>query len=135
MISETIKYSQLYGGMEQIVYAPQKYVSTTEYHRTGVPDPYSREILSRIREIKKSAACQHIEERFQSISGSLKVKEQFRNQENILIILDDVKTTGISILEAKKVLQEGNIKNILVIAFGINNHRETELGGGVWKII
>jgi predicted amidophosphoribosyltransferase len=96
-------------------------------------------ILLRTKKIKKLSECSDMNERFQSISGSLKIKEQFKDQwrknGEFLIMLDDVKTTGISVLEAKKVLMGANVENILVIAFGINNHIEPESGGGVWKRI
>jgi len=79
--------------------------------------------LDRCKTIKKSTDTETVEERLKNVKDSLKVNNKFveklKQSDNVLI-LDDVKTTGISMMEATKVLKEIGIKSVTCLAFGIN---------------
>jgi len=76
--------------------------------------------------------------RYNNVSGSLIVTRKLNEKK--AIIFDDIKTTGIHILEAKKILLEAGVQKTISICLGINSSKIMEIetmvtpreGGGIW---
>jgi len=77
-------------------------------------------ILQRIKEGKKSGKILTHQERFELISDSLRLSRKIN--ESKIALLDDTKTTGMSILESKKILNKAGCKEIIALCLGINSN-------------
>jgi len=64
--------------------------------------------------------------RYNNLHGKFKLKEVNVSGKTILII-DDIRTTGISILECARVLKENNALNIISFALGTNSSNEPKI--------
>ncbi len=57
--------------------------------------------------------------RFLSVRDSMTVTRELN--ENKIMLLDDVKTTGVTILETKRILFKAGLKKTVTVCFGINS--------------
>ena len=96
-------------------------------------------ILMRIKNTHPAGVRLHdASDRYNNVSGSLNVTRKL--SEKKVVILDDIKTTGIHILEAKKILFEAGVNEMVSICLGINSPNIMEIetmvtpreGGGLW---
>ncbi|MFH0859760.1 MAG: hypothetical protein V1921_01010 [Candidatus Altiarchaeota archaeon] len=74
-------------------------------------------IIERIKtdESKCKPAC----EKFDAVHNSMKITKKIGGIKKILL-LDDVKVTGVTLLEAKKVLRESGVSETICVCLGIN---------------
>lgn len=77
-------------------------------------------ILSKIRETKSQVEVKDREERLANIVGSFKVKKPELIKGKKIILIDDVRTTGATMSEAKKILMSAGAKKVVgvVVARG-----------------
>jgi len=78
------------------------------------------QVLERKRTIRKSTRVETLQERYENVKDSFSVNRQLANHEKVLLI-DDVKTTGISLLEATRVLLLAGASEVFPVVLGINN--------------
>jgi len=64
------------------------------------------------------------EKRFNQTKGSMKLKRSLKPTEKNILILDDVKATGMTLLESAKILKSAGAENISCICLGINRNLE-----------
>ncbi|MBU2637936.1 MAG: hypothetical protein KJ955_03120 [Nanoarchaeota archaeon] len=76
---------------------------------------FKPQLLKRIKEVKKQHECK-FEERVKNVLDSLEWTEPLRFQR--IMVIDDVKTTGLNLLEAKKILS--NSCRMFAFVLGIN---------------
>jgi len=102
-------------------------------------DSKYEKIFSRTKNTQPTGKrCQDAEERYNNVCGSLTLTRQLH--ENKIVIFDDIKTTGIHILETKKILFEAGAIETISICLGINASEIMEIetmvtpreGGGIW---
>lgn len=62
--------------------------------------------------------------RYEHVKDSMKISRELNEKK--IILFDDVKTSGIEILEAKKILQESGVLETLTICLGINSAIDRE---------
>lgn len=72
-------------------------------------------ILSKVRETSHQAHTKNKEERLKNLTGTFKVSGEVKNRN--IILVDDVATTGATLLEAKQTLENAGARK--VIAFTI----------------
>lgn len=58
-------------------------------------------------------------ERYEHVKDSLSLTRELTEKK--ILVFDDVKTTGIEILEAKKILMDAGVENTITICLGINS--------------
>jgi predicted amidophosphoribosyltransferase len=77
-------------------------------------------ILSRIKGTRQNTLrLPNALDRYNSVKDSMQITRELTEEGNLL--LDDVKTTGITILEAKKILLEAGAKKTVTVCLGINS--------------
>lgn len=92
--------------------------------------PFKR-ILNRVRySDSKSTDISTLEERYAFEKDSMSVVENSVVKDKKILLLDDVKTTGIAIMEAIKMLLAAGAREVLPICLGINNDFDIESWGG-----
>jgi predicted amidophosphoribosyltransferase len=105
---------------------PGKYSPTLESLGGKLSDyleiPFEK-IIERIKSSdSKESDCNRPKERYDLVKDSMRINSDL-NGISCLLILDDVKVTGMSLLEAKKLLMECGISDTLSICLGINVSR------------
>lgn len=65
---------------------------------------FKPQLLKRIKDIKVQHEC-NFEDRVKNVPGSLEWAEPLKSK--IVMIIDDIKTTGLNLLEARKILPRG----------------------------
>jgi len=63
-------------------------------------------------------------DRFDKVKDSLKIKRYLNDEEKNVLIIDDQKTTGSTLIWAKKLLLDSGAKNIFAFCLGINHNPE-----------
>ncbi len=80
--------------------------------------PYEK-IIQRIKNSRQSETrAEILEERYESVKDSMEINRSL--SENKILLLDDVKTSGCTILEAQKILKDAGVHEIVCVCFGIN---------------
>ena len=80
------------------------------------------DVVSRIKSTKKLTDCASDEERYEQTRGTLKLTRVLKSSEKNILIIDDVKTSGITLLETAKLLKESGAQQIIAICLGINSN-------------
>lgn len=84
--------------------------------------PYEK-IISRIKDTRQNTLrLPNALDRFNSVKDSMKIARELT--EDGILLLDDVRTTGITILEAKKILLEAGVKRTVTVCLGINSSKD-----------
>jgi len=66
--------------------------------------------------------CKDSEERFQAVKDTLRLTDNPKNKR--IVLLDDTRTSGVSLLECAKVLFGAEAEDVIAVCLGIN-----KLGG------
>jgi predicted amidophosphoribosyltransferase len=77
-----------------------------------------RKSIKRIEERIKLTDCATQEERFASVDGSLKVIRRLKGEK--IVLLDDTRVSGVTLLECAKILKEAGASDVAAICLGIN---------------
>ncbi|MBI5880816.1 hypothetical protein HZB90_01665 [archaeon] len=64
------------------------------------------------------------EQRFKDVSGSMKLTRRLRVEEKKILLLDDTRTTGMTVLECAKLLIESGAEEVLLICLGTNTKKQ-----------
>lgn len=90
--------------------------------------PVTNALIRTKKSSKSAGKIETLPERYSNIKDTLTAHEELsescKTKEVRVLLLDDVKTTGLSIMEATKILLEVGVKKVYPVVFGINNHRE-----------
>jgi predicted amidophosphoribosyltransferase len=82
--------------------------------------PFER-IIERIKETgRKNMMGNSAQERYDLIKESMKISREPAEFEKNVLLLDDVKVTGMSFLESKKILLAAGVKSTVSVCLGIN---------------
>ena len=79
--------------------------------------PFKRSI-KRIRERTKLTDCSNQEERYASVSGSFRVTRKLKGEK--IVLLDDTRVSGVTLLECTKILKEAGASDVAAVCLGIN---------------
>ena len=80
-----------------------------------VPVEYHKNLLSWKRTVSRQSQTKNYKERLSNVSGAMVANPYTKNATHIII--DDVTTTGSSLSEAKRALQDAGIENVITVAF------------------
>lgn len=78
-------------------------------------------IIMRTVQRGKMTSLKIYKERFDCVKGTLSLSNPLQSVQKRILILDDVKVGGFTILECAKILKEAGATNFLAICLGINN--------------
>lgn len=95
-------------------------------YATGVP--FAAGVLERTVNTRKQTECKDTESRFLNVRGAFKVSEEWDLTGLVLIVVDDVATTGATLHEAACALLDAGAAKVLCVAFASNRtvkNRET----------
>ena len=108
------KKKEEYDHIKLILKHIEKKSLDTDIYKTNYKLLYWNKNINRQSKLKKN-------ERFENVSGALSVFSPKTLSENTkYIIIDDIKTTGATLNEAKKSLSSAGAKEITLIAFATN---------------
>jgi len=79
-------------------------------------------IIERTSTGRRNLGGNSAKKRFEQTNGSMKLKRNLKPNEENILILDDVKATGITILESAKILKSAGAKDIFCICLGISRN-------------
>ena len=79
-------------------------------------------VIERVSTGRRNLGGNYAEKRFKQTGGSMKLKRNLKPNEKKILILDDVKATGITLLESAKILKNAGAKNISCICLGISRN-------------
>lgn len=79
--------------------------------------PYSTKLIKRIRQTE-SQTLLHINERTKNVAGAFKVTDSNKISGKTFLLVDDVITTGATILECAKTLDKENAKTVYACSIG-----------------
>lgn len=79
-------------------------------------------IIERIIPGRRNIGGNLAEKRFHQTSGSMKLTRKLKVNEKNILLLDDAKTTGMTLLESAKILKEAGAENIFCICLGISRN-------------
>jgi len=71
---------------------------------------------------RKNIGNKKREDRFDKVKNTLKIKRSLNDEEKSILIIDDQKTTGSTLIWAKKLLLDSGAKNVFAFCFGINRN-------------
>jgi predicted amidophosphoribosyltransferase len=95
-------------------------LATKISEKTGVP---VCQILERTRDVTSSGSNElSLPERFQKIKGSIAVIRNLKENEKRILVLDDTKASGCSILEAASLLKNAGAVEVVLWCLGINKY-------------
>lgn len=77
-------------------------------------------IVERIKQGKKLTKCSSCDERFHEVNDSFNVTQQLDGEK--IVLLDDTRVTGMTILECAKELREAGASDIVAVCLGINEN-------------
>jgi predicted amidophosphoribosyltransferase len=101
------------------VYSPTL-VSLAEKTAQYLQVPFER-IIERIKETgRKNVKGNSAQERHDLVKESMKISREPAEFEKNVLLLDDVKVTGMSLLESKKILLAAGVKSTVSVCLGIN---------------
>jgi len=70
---------------------------------------------------KKQTSCSSRDERYREVKGAFKIDKRKHHMEGLnVVLLDDVKTTGLTILECAKELKRVGAENVVGLCLSIN---------------
>ncbi|MBI2144181.1 hypothetical protein HYU17_03460 [Candidatus Woesearchaeota archaeon] len=78
-------------------------------------------IIARTVQRGKMTSLKIYKDRFDCVKGTISLNKQLKDTQKRIIVLDDVKVGGFTILECAKILKEAGATNFLAICLGINN--------------
>ncbi len=81
-------------------------------------------IIERVSKGRRNLGGNASEKRFNQTNSSMKLKRSLKPDEKNILILDDVKATGMTLLESAKILKGAGAENISCICLGINRNLE-----------
>jgi len=79
-------------------------------------------IIERLVSGRRNVRGNGAEKRFHQTDGSMKLKRKLESNEKNILLLDDIKTTGMTLLECAKILKEGEAEKIFCICLGISRN-------------
>jgi|SRR3989344_2364757 len=80
-------------------------------------------IIERIKSIEKCSHTAKLQDRFNHIQGTMKIKRDLQESETKILLIDDTKASGVNLLECSKILHDNvpfNYLNIGALCLGIN---------------
>jgi len=86
--------------------------------KTGIPFDI---VLDRTRELPTSRLLR-LSERYERIKDSLRLTRNLKNTEKKVLILDDTRSSGVSCLEAAKILKDGGAEEVVLFCLGITEN-------------
>ena len=82
-------------------------------------------IIERIKEGKKLTDCANHDERYEATKDSIKIKASVTGLK--IVLLDDTKTTGMTILECTKALKAWGASEVVAVCLGINKCKKKKV--------
>jgi predicted amidophosphoribosyltransferase len=82
-------------------------------------------IIERIKEGKKLTTCSNNDERHEAIKDSFKVNRNIEGKK--VVLLDDTKTTGGTVLECAKELRAAGASEVVAVCLGINKFKKRKV--------
>lgn len=79
-------------------------------------------IIARIKPGRRNLYCTGVEERFKQTKDSMKLTRELSPVEKTILIIDDVKVTGATILEVASLFKKAGATKIHAICFGISKN-------------
>jgi competence protein ComFC len=89
----------------------------------GIPNA---NIIERVTEGKKHTDCTNSAERHEATEGSIKVTRTLKGES--VVLLDDTKATGMTLLECAKELKAMGASDVIGVCLGINRSKQREGG-------
>ena len=81
-------------------------------------------IILPLKPSRKNRNCLNKEDRFKETSGSLGLSRSLVPGERSILLIDDAKASGTTLLETMKILKESGAKSFCIICLGINHNPE-----------
>ncbi len=89
-------------------------------NKSGIP---TEKLIKRKKATKKLTECATAEERYAAIQDTLGLSRPLKGEKCILL-LDDTRTTGMTLLECAKILKKGGATDVVALCLGINETRK-----------
>lgn len=77
----------------------------------------NKNIIERVKTGRKQTECSDYDERHSAIDGVFKVTKRLNGEK--VVIMDDTRSTGMTILECAKMLKQAGASDILAVCLGI----------------
>jgi len=87
---------------------------------TYLKAPYERILISQITSEQKG--CDSAEKRYNNVKNSISLVRPLKYTEKEILILDDVKVTGMTILETEKIMRKAGANRILPVCLAIQRN-------------
>ncbi len=87
----------------------------------GIPD---ENVLFRKVFRRKMTNCRNSQERFEAVNGTLELQRRVDGKK--IVLLDDTRGSGMSLLESAKVLNAGGAAKVVAVCLGINGPRDDD---------
>lgn len=81
----------------------------------------NKNIIKRVKKGRKLTDCKNYDERHSAIDGVFKVKKQLNGEK--IVIMDDTRSTGVTILECAKMLRQAGASEIVALCLGITGEK------------
>lgn len=78
--------------------------------------PYCKNALVKVRETKRQVETKNREERLRNLLGAFEHNSKIDLKDKLIILVDDITTTGATLNEGAKILYEAGAKNVLKTA-------------------
>jgi predicted amidophosphoribosyltransferase len=79
-------------------------------------------VIIPIRPSQKNRNCLNKEDRFKETSGSLGLSRALLPEEKAILLLDDAKASGTTLLESIRILKDAGAKSFCIVCLGINHN-------------
>lgn len=91
--------------------------SLAKYFAKNINGTYNKNIVKKHRTTKKQALIKNRVDRFNNVKNvfSIKTKKEHLLNNRDVIIIDDLSTTGATLMEIKKVLKKSGTRNIIAV--------------------
>ncbi len=83
--------------------------------------PFENIISRTVDASEKMTACGGYDRRHESVDGCMSLERQLKDEERNIILLDDTKTSGCTILECMKLLENSGATEAVCLCLGINS--------------